>query len=203
MLFFYGKVAWAVSTSAAGRSDSPVTVFCTVIQSCRNRPDLDQILLHYRSDDSFRLYWTLYFGMLTTNSYVCGWWRLFGTHKLQSQCLVATSRGRSRCYSFIGLHSHHFIASTWKHKQFQSGFWGIWSSIFPDETAKHVHVAARCEHREGGLWNDPPTQKIREQRSKKTVWLDKDLNHIIQVNRQSLCQISLWNLIGAANQLKG
>lgn len=70
---------------------------------------------------------------------------------------------------------------------------------FPAETAKYdAHAAAHGEHSDSGM-----TQKIRAKRSKKRVWWGKDVNHIIQVNRQSLCQISLWNLIGAANQLKG
>lgn len=141
-----------------------------------------------------QLYWTLYFGVFPTNSYVC-------------VCIFLTKNISNATLLLVCIHITCFWASFLQNgstKQFESGFGSIWSSISPDETAKHdVYVAFHGEHSEGGLWNDPPTLKNRAKRSKKRVWLGRDVNHIIQVNRQSLCQISLWNLIGAANQLKG
>lgn len=127
-------------------------------------------------DDSFTHCWTLSFGVFPTNSYVCGWWWWCSIHKLQLQCLVATSKEQSRCIVLtenisnatlllVCIHVACFWASFCQNgstEQFRSGFWSVWYSVFHDATAKHVHVAAHGEHREGGLCNDPPTQKIRE-----------------------------------------
>lgn len=72
-------------------------------------------------------------------------------------------------------------------KPFGRGFWSVCSNIFHNETAKcNVYVAATGEHRvKADSGYNPAILKIREKEVLR-VWLGKDVNHIMQVNRQSL-----------------